>query len=249
MEPTTHHQPSRPTSAAPSGAQPPSGVLVIAGGSAPAAGLSGVLGLSGLLAPGVLVVAADSGVDHALAMGMTPDVAIGDFDSVSDAGLATVADAGGLVIAHRSDKDATDLELALGYAAATGTGRIVVVGGTDGRLDHLLAAAVVLTAPDLAGVEVTAHFGRASLFVVRPGRPVTVTGVPGQVVTLLPVGGPATGVRTDGLRFALGGEQLDPWSARAVSNEFVTPTATVAVDGGVLLVVLPGHPLPTGGTP
>jgi thiamine pyrophosphokinase len=56
-------------------------------------------------------------------------------------------------------------------------------------------------------------------------------------------------VRTSGLRFALDGAELAPWSARAVSNEFVDIAASVTIDGGVLLAVLPGHPLPTGGQP
>jgi thiamine pyrophosphokinase len=58
-------------------------------------------------------------------------------------------------------------------------------------------------------------------------------------VTLLPVGGTATGVTTTGLRFALHGEDLHPWSARGVSNEFVDLSATVGVRTGVVLAVVP----------
>jgi thiamine pyrophosphokinase len=64
-------------------------------------------------------------------------------------------------------------------------------------------------------------------------------GVPGDVCSLLPVGGPAAGVRTVGLRYPLRRETLYPGSTRGVSNELVLDTATVALDEGALLAVLP----------
>src|SRR5690349_19765065 len=74
------------------------------------------------------VFAADSGVDLALALGLHVDRAIGDFDSVSAAGLAAVEAAGAVVERHPAAKDATDLELALDAAVALEPARIVVVG-------------------------------------------------------------------------------------------------------------------------
>ena len=55
----------------------------------------------------------------------------------------------------------------------------------------------------------------------------------------LPYGGPATGVRTTGLRWALAGETLEVGSTRGVSNVFSAPEATVALDAGTLLAVRP----------
>jgi thiamine pyrophosphokinase len=46
-------------------------------------------------------------------------------------------------------------------------------------------------------------------------------------------------VRTEGLRFPLRAETLVPSSTRGVSNEFLTADATVSVERGVLLAVLP----------
>lgn len=208
-------------------------VVVFTGGDAPPAWAASLVGSSSV------VVAADSGVDHALAVGTMPSVVVGDFDSVSDEGLAAVVAAGAEIHRHDPAKDFTDLELALELAVAMEPFEVLIIGGGGGRLDHVLANAAVLASPILDSVRVTAHFGMATMHVVRPVMPAVLRGMPGQLVTLLPMGATATGVTTTGLRFALHGEQLHPWSARGVSNEFVDVSATVALATGVLLAVIP----------
>ncbi len=189
------------------------------------------------------VIAADSGLDHAAALGLSVDRAVGDFDSATPGARAAAEAAGVMVEAHPTAKDATDLELALESAVRTGTDRIVVVGGSGGRLDHLLATALLLGAPGFAPVHVTAHLGPAVLHVVRDT--LTMSGRPGDLVSLLPVHGGATGVVTRGLRYPLAGEDLLPGSTRGVSNEFTDTRAEVRLTGGVLIAVRPGVTAPS----
>jgi len=170
-------------------------------------------------------------------MGLRVDLAVGDFDSVSQAGLAAVRAAGGVLQAHPPDKDTTDLELALDAALGLGARRVLVLGGGGGRLDHLLASALVLTRPAYAGLQVDAVLGGARVAVVRGRR--ALTGRAGDLVTLLPLGGVARGVRTEGLRYPLAGEDLEPGSTRGVSNLLLAATATVSLGAGVLLAVQP----------
>jgi thiamine pyrophosphokinase len=210
----------------------PSTVIVVTGGEPVPPGA-----VTGLPDPD-LVVAADSGLEHASALGLSPDVVVGDMDSVAPGALAGAERAGALVERHPVAKDATDLELALRYAAGLGPARIVVTGGTKGRFDHELANVLLLCADDLAGLEVDAWFGPAHLTVVRSRR--ELCGEPGDLVSLLPVGGPALGVRTDGLLYPLAGEDLGPGTTRGVSNVLTAPVATVSVESGVLLAVQPG---------
>ena len=132
----------------------PSTVVVVTGGDRPDPALVAALGLPG---PGDrTVVAADSGVAHALDLGLGVDVAVGDFDSLAPAVLDRVRDAGATVDDHPAAKDATDIELALDTAVALGAERVVVIGGHGGRLDHFLANALVLAAPQWAAVAVDA---------------------------------------------------------------------------------------------
>ena len=100
------------------------------------------------------VIAADSGLDHAHRLGRKVDLLVGDLDSVSESGLETARRAGIEIEQHRADKDATDLELSLAAAVRHGAAHIVVAGGGGGRIDHLLANAMLLASPGWADIDV-----------------------------------------------------------------------------------------------
>jgi thiamine pyrophosphokinase len=203
-------------------------VVVVVGGGVPAADA---------VVPGDYVIAADSGLDQALALGLAVDLVVGDLDSVSPSALATARSAGIPVEAHPAEKDETDLELALGKALDLGASEVVVLGGAGGRFDHVLANALVLASDRYASVVVSACFGAARVHVVRDQ--LLVEGAPGDLVTLLAVNGVASGVTTEGLLYPLHDVDLPPATSRGVSNQFVTPTATVSLRDGVLLAILP----------
>jgi thiamine pyrophosphokinase len=183
------------------------------------------------------VIAADGGIAHAFALGLTVDEAIGDFDSASVADLDRVRAAGGRVETHPVAKDATDLELALGLAVQRRPRRVVVIGGHGGRFDHWLGNAFLLAAPEYASVELVARMGSSTVTVVR--KSAVLTGSSGDLVSLLPVHGPAYGVRTDGLLYPLVDEDLPVGTTRGVSNVFIGERASVSLDAGVLLAVQP----------
>lgn len=204
-------------------------VVVIAGGpgrSAPVA-----------IPPGAAVIAADSGAEYALELGLHVDVVVGDLDSISDEVLEAVEQAGARIERHPAAKDATDLELALAAALALEPDRILVLGGGIGRLDHLLGELLLLAADLYAEVEVDAQFGAAAVHVVRGER--VLVGEPGELISLFPVHGPATGVVTSGLVYPLRGETLEPGSSRGLSNVFASSEVDVSLESGVLLAVRP----------
>jgi thiamine pyrophosphokinase len=186
------------------------------------------------------VVAADSGLHAATALGLRVDHVVGDFDSVDPAAVDAAVAHGATLDRHPVAKDQTDLELAFHDAVAHDAHRIVMVGGHGGRLDHLLANVMLLTAPAFDDQLVEAHLGDARVTVVRGGKAeVTITGEPGSLVTLLPAGGPATGVVTEGLEYPLRDEDLPCGTSRGVSNVMLGETATVALGAGTLLAVQP----------
>ncbi len=98
-----------------------------------------------------IVIAADGGLDHARAAGLTPAGLIGDLDSVSEEGLAW-ATQHATIQRHPIDKDATDTELAVAFAAGMNPARVVMVAGGGDRLDHTLAAIGALGASVLTSV-------------------------------------------------------------------------------------------------
>ena len=188
--------------------------------------------------PGAPVIAADRGLDYALALGLDVTVAVGDFDSVTTEALAAAEKAGVPIERHPPDKDATDLELALDAAVGMAPGRILVLAGTGGRLDHELSALLLLASDRYAAADVDALVGAARVHVVRGSR--ELVGQRGELCTLLAANGSAVGVTTEGLQYPLRGERLEPGSSRGVSNVFEGEAARVEVERGVLLAILPG---------
>jgi thiamine pyrophosphokinase len=205
--------------------------LVVAGGDPP------TTWDAALPAPPDYVVAADSGLERAQALGITVDLVVGDLDSVDPAALATAVASGTAVERHPAAKDATDLELALDAAVVHGATRVLVLGAHGGRLDHFLANVLLLASPRFATVRLEARLADSEIVIVRDH--VDLAGRPGALCSLLPVGGPAAGVQTEGLRYPLHRETLRPGSTRGVSNEFVATHAAVSLDDGVLVAVLP----------
>lgn len=193
--------------------------------------------LRGLLPTAATVIAADSGLEQAARLGLRVDIVVGDFDSVDADALAAAERAGATIERHPAEKDHTDLELALLVARRLGATRVVVAGGWGGRIDHELANLLLLGSREYASLHLEA-IGADGRVVAIDDR-VELTGSPGDLVTLLAVGQPAHGVRTTGLRYALNGETLEPGSTRGVSNVLLGTRATVELESGVLVAVLP----------
>lgn len=183
------------------------------------------------------VIAADGGAERARELGVSVDLAIGDFDSLAPARLDALQKAGTRVERHPVEKDASDLELALNRARSLDPARIVVVGGAAGRLDHLACELLLLAADTYARTQVDAQLGAAAVHVVHGER--TLTGTPGELVSLFAVQGPAIGVVTEGLRYPLRGETLVLGSSRGLSNVFDAAEARVSVERGALLAIRP----------
>ena len=185
------------------------------------------------------VIAADSGYDHALAAGLRVDVLVGDLDSISPSGQLHAEANGVDVLAYPSDKDLTDLEIALRTAVERGATHIDLHGGEGGTVGHLLAGALSLTADYLTGIDLRWHVESGLVQVARPGHPVSIAGPPGTRVTIVPVGD-VSGITTTGLRWPLAGASLPAGSTRGVSNELERHPATVEVGAGTALVVAEG---------
>ena len=186
-----------------------------------------------------LVIAADSGLDHAVAAGLTPTVLVGDLDSISAAGTMWAYAHEVHTERHPESKDATDTELALAYAAAAGRDHLLVLGAVGDRFDHLLGTLSALGSPALSTFgSVRAQLGDTEIHAVHPARSITVHPPSGTVFSLLSLHGPCRGVSITGARWPLTDADLVPSSTIGVSNESVD-AVHVSTREGVLTVVIP----------
>lgn len=211
-------------------------VVVVAGGETPSP-----LALAACDSAGLLI-AADGGALHAVRVGLRVDVLIGDLDSTEPEVVAEVEAAGTRVVRYPTDKDASDLELALETATAHALKRaatVVVVGIHGARPDHELTNIALLASPRWRSVPMQGWLGESLVQVAWPERPVRVRGRTGSTVSLVPLGGSAQGVRTTGLRYPLSGNEVRFGSSLGLSNVLTGEVGSVAVSKGPLLVVQP----------
>lgn len=183
-----------------------------------------------------LLIAADGGSAHLARWGLAPHLVIGDLDSLPPA----AAQGGAHVERWPRDKDKSDTQLAVERAIAIGADEVTVLGALGGaRADHAMANVLLLALGDLDR-RVRIVRGPLSARVARSGETVTLAGGVGELVTLLALGGDASGISTTGLRFPLAGESLRLGSSRGLSNQISASGASVSVGSGALLVIETG---------
>lgn len=191
-----------------------------------------------LILPGDILIAADGGGRHCHQLGLKPDILIGDFDSLDPAELDTFRKAGTMVIHHPARKDYTDLELAIRHAQSIHANEILVLGGLGARWDQTLANLLLPAAADFADMRISLLDGRQEVLLVRGGERLEIRGLPGDTVSLIPLGGDARGVTTLGLEYPLTGETLSFGATRGVSNVLLGKTASIEISTGLLMCVI-----------
>jgi thiamine pyrophosphokinase len=190
-----------------------------------------------------LVIAADGGAAACEALGLRPDLLVGDLDSAEPALVRGLERAGIEVRRVPVEKDESDLELALEAAIERGADQVVALGALGGpRIEHALSAVGLLLIARQRGVEMSLVDDRSTLRLLEPGPGVAGTrldlaGETGDFVSLFPWGGDALGVVTEGLRYPLRDETLPMGPSRGLSNEMLGPAASVRCRSGRLLVV------------
>lgn len=198
-----------------------------------------------LIQPGDLLIAADGGGEHLLSLGLTPHLIIGDLDSLAPDTLEVFHQAGAEVLRYPMQKDETDLELALRWAVERQPSEILLFGMLGGRWDMTLANLLILANPLLAGQSCRVLDGPQEMFLLRGGDVRCITGTPGDLVSVIPVGGDVQGLTYRGLAYPLDSATLPLGSPRGVSNLLVETEACISLASGLLLcIVIRNHNVP-----
>ncbi|NTU70332.1 MAG: thiamine diphosphokinase [Coriobacteriia bacterium] len=190
-----------------------------------------------------LTIAVDGGADLCLEAGVTPDLLVGDLDSATPLAVDRLASLGVPVTRFPSEKDATDLELAIVEARRLGATAITVTAVSGGRLDHGMGALAALAgAADMSpriiepGMTAWVLDGRGERGVRLKGR--------GATVSIIAWGGVAL-VSASGLRWPLSRAELGPETARGISNLIAgDDRAEVQVHQGTVIVMSPETSVP-----
>lgn len=185
-----------------------------------------------------LLIAADGGARNASRFGLTPDIVIGDLDSLTLDEATGLETAGARILRHPADKDETDLELALDHAMAQGATAVTLYGLFGGRWDMTFANLLLLSRPKYAGLKLAIEAGDTHMVILRGGEVTRLAGEPGSTVSVLPINGPAVGLTYKGLAWPLELATLPAGSPRGVSNRMQEADAVISLEEGVVLITL-----------
>lgn len=171
------------------------------------------------------IICADGGYDHAVKMGLSPDILIGDFDSVSE--LPKTSE----IIKYPARKDFTDGELAVKYAIEHGFDDVLLLAMTGDRADHTITDILLLTQCKNGCIADDNN----EIYLLRDS--VTVSGRKGDTVSIVPVGGDVGGITTHNLEYPLCNETLYFGESRGVSNVMTAEECVITAKKGIGLVI------------
>ena len=183
-----------------------------------------------------VIVCADGGAYNALKFGYSPQILIGDLDSLPPKKVAEFEQAGVTILRSPAEKDETDLELALYWCAEQGADTIYIVGGLGGRFDQTLANIYLLSLPQLDDIHVEVIEAEQSIRLLKSGEH-HIHGHAGDTISLLPIGDRVQGIITTALKYPLNDESLILGPARGVSNVMNSDTATIRIRQGMLAMI------------
>ena len=179
--------------------------------------------------PGDFVIAADGGCDHLRRWGVTPDLIVGDMDSITGALPQGVP-----CVKVPAEKDDTDLVLAFEEGHRRGHRRFVLTGASSSeRMDHTMA-----------NLQLLVRAARRGAFAVMRDASYSAAAIagPGELhlrgsgtVSVFAYGEQAAGVTIEGMKYNIADETLRGDTPLGVSNE-LAGNGRVAVEHGVLLV-------------
>ena len=177
------------------------------------------------------LIAADGGLKHLRALGQTPDVILGDFDS-----LGYIPQGANV---FPVEKDDTDAMLAVRKGLSMGYQQFILYGSLDGpRLDHTVAnfqTLQFLADHGAVGYLVGENY---LVTVIKNGALRFPAGAQG-IISLFCMGADAHGVTLTGLKYPLCDGTLCAGFPLGVSNHFTGEPAQISVEDGSLLVLYP----------
>jgi len=179
-----------------------------------------------------LLIAADGGAKYFFDIGLTPQVIIGDMDSIDSDMWKSKSDIEH--IRYPANKDKSDAELAVEYALEHGYEQAILVAATGGRLDHTLGnIALVAAYPGRVAI----FDGNSTLVATDKNRKCLLHGRIGAIVSLMPYSTGTLKVKTNGLKYSLQDECLIS-ATHGLSNELSQTEACICVSGGILMVYI-----------
>ena len=180
-----------------------------------------------------LVIAADAGYKTAISFGVTPTVAIGDFDTLGEYDFPCDTE----VIRLPAEKDVSDTQAAVDVALRRGVDEIIIIGGLDGRLDHTMANLGLVAVLTRKGISTVITDGRNRVRYLENSGVLVPRGF-FKYLSLVSLSKRSRGVTLRGVKYPLERATLSSDApSLSISNEIVECNAFVSVKRGRMYII------------
>jgi thiamine pyrophosphokinase len=187
------------------------------------------------------IICANGGTEACLRLGFSPNLVVGDLDSLAAETMELLHKNNVEIVAHPIDKNQTDLELALQEAASRQPKSILVLNAMGGRLDQLLANIFLLASQELASIPITLADGNQSVYPLCESQEFRLNGQPGDTLSLIVLSERAQGITLDGVKWPLKNTILSFGSTLPLSNRFLGKTINLQMKKGIIFVIHISH--------
>lgn len=175
------------------------------------------------------IICADSGYRHALKLSKEPDVVLGDMDSFNGKPDQHIE-----FYKFNSEKDETDLEIALSLASERGFNKILITGALGGRFDHTIGNICLLK--KCADMKLDAVIKDSRTEVRLLNKSFEFNSEKNVYYSVFPFFEEAV-ISLIGFKYKLSGKLLKPGDVLGISNEAVRDKCTVSLERGSVLFV------------
>lgn len=182
-------------------------------------------------------IGVDRGTYHLLKREITPIHAFGDFDSVSSEEKSWMEAHGVVMSSFSSEKDNTDLELAIDWVIERKPESIIILGATGGRLDHSLINIQLLLKGLDAGVNIVIIDKQNMIMMKKPGRYTIQRDNEYKYLSFLPFSSRITRLSISGVKYPLKDATLLWGDSLCISNEIIAKEASYSFDDGTIIVI------------
>ena len=184
------------------------------------------------------VYCADGGVENARSMGISPNMIMGDFDSISIEALnITDKSLKPGVILLPSKKDETDLFACVMDGLEKGFNDFILMCCTGGRLDHFMGALAILEYLDLKKAKGLIIDSKNVIMFLKNGSLKLDKDEKFKYLSIIPLDDTICGVSTEGLEYPLDRETLYRYKGLGISNEIIGESGIVSIEKGSALII------------
>lgn len=180
------------------------------------------------------IIAIDGGLDYLIDINIEPDILIGDLDSLSKNRLAMLEN---IKIERKifdSDKDLTDMQIAINFAIELAYDEIIIFGGIGSRIDHTLANIFLLNSYFEKNIRIKLIDENNYIYLLNGNN--ELKNIPNFNLSILPIK-EGTSICLQGVKWPLNNHILKYQESLTVSNKIIENKAKISIKNGPCLII------------